>query len=163
MNDPAFDLWPASISTQAVQCLSIITTCIPYLKPFLTSLESGLYRADDLRRRGVSDIHEYSNSRSNIQKSGEFRSGTYQSKSDQSKLGKVLSKVFRQGSEGHELQTMPTTSLQLRPDPAAAVSVVEGDRGEWDGQSQSSQSRIIKETRTWNVQIQEAETRATGM
>lgn len=39
-------MWQASIVIQIVQMLAIITVCIPYLKPFLDSLESGQMRAD---------------------------------------------------------------------------------------------------------------------
>lgn len=34
-----------------------MTACIPFLKPFLISLESGFLRADDENRRTVSDTY----------------------------------------------------------------------------------------------------------
>lgn len=34
------------------QSLSNVTACIPHLKPFYESLESGMIRSDDMRRRG---------------------------------------------------------------------------------------------------------------
>lgn len=165
VKDPAFDVWPASISTQAVQCLSIVTACFPYLKPFLTSLESGLIRADDLRRRGGTDVDYYNTS--NAQKSDKSKSAqsasaqstSTQIKSNRSKFGKVLGKVLtvsRQASRDYELSTVPTESLQLRPDPTT-VMIIEGEGLEWDGQSQSSQSRIIRETRTWSINVQKSE------
>jgi hypothetical protein len=33
------------------QSLSTVTACIPRLKPFYESLESGMIRSDDMRRR----------------------------------------------------------------------------------------------------------------
>jgi hypothetical protein len=39
------------ICTQLVQALAIITACVPYLKPFMDSLESGGFRADDQKRK----------------------------------------------------------------------------------------------------------------
>ena len=45
--------------TQAVLAASIIATCIPQLRPFLTSLESGLIRVDDLRRHGQQGAYGY--------------------------------------------------------------------------------------------------------
>ncbi|RWA12217.1 hypothetical protein EKO27_g2899 [Xylaria grammica] len=45
------NIWRAMIATEVVQVTSIITACIPFLKPFLMSLESGFLRADDMNRR----------------------------------------------------------------------------------------------------------------
>lgn len=52
-------IWPVTICTQAVQCLSIVSACVLYLKPFLESLETGFIRADDMRRRGDSHSGVY--------------------------------------------------------------------------------------------------------
>ncbi|KAI0539933.1 hypothetical protein GGR58DRAFT_499556 [Xylaria digitata] len=51
------NIWRAMVATEVVQVTSIITACIPFLKPFLMSLESGFLRADDMNRRheGSSD------------------------------------------------------------------------------------------------------------
>ncbi|KAM3148917.1 hypothetical protein ABEW05_010842 [Botrytis cinerea] len=50
--DLAFDPWPEAIITQIVLCLSILTACLPYMKLFLNSLESGMIRVNDLQHRG---------------------------------------------------------------------------------------------------------------
>ena len=52
-NDPSFDAWPVTLCNQIAQCLSILTACTFYLKPFIDSLESGFIRAGDLRRQHV--------------------------------------------------------------------------------------------------------------
>ncbi|EXL65375.1 hypothetical protein FOPG_18395 [Fusarium oxysporum f. sp. conglutinans race 2 54008] len=49
--DVTFANWEAAIALQLVQCLSIVTICIPSFRPLLNSLESGQIRIDDLRRR----------------------------------------------------------------------------------------------------------------
>ena len=46
-----YDAWPDALCVQLVQSLSIITACLPYLKPFFASLQTGMIRNDDLRRR----------------------------------------------------------------------------------------------------------------
>ena len=46
-----FLTWEVVLSTEIVQCLGVIAACVPYLKPFLESLESGMIGNDDLRRR----------------------------------------------------------------------------------------------------------------
>ncbi|KAH6887642.1 hypothetical protein B0T10DRAFT_539011 [Thelonectria olida] len=47
--NPIFDMWKPTVIVQVIQCMSIMATCIPYLKPFLDSLESGQMNAGDLR------------------------------------------------------------------------------------------------------------------
>jgi len=147
--DPAFDQWGASISTQVVQCLSIVTACFPYLKPFLLSLESGLMRADDLRRRGQTHGDTYNHD--NINKSDS-------SGSKRSKVKKMLVNTFNSQSHsgtGHyKLSSIAPMSLDLQPVAATTVGV---EARPWDGQSresQTSQSRIIRETRSWNVDVE---------
>ena len=48
--DHTFAAWPVVMCSQLVQALSIITACIPYLKPFFASLETGMIRTDDSQR-----------------------------------------------------------------------------------------------------------------
>lgn len=62
--DFTYRVWPAVLCNQLVQNLGIITACVPYIKPFLESLESGMIRTDDLRRRGVTAAYGYDSSRS---------------------------------------------------------------------------------------------------
>lgn len=45
------NVWQVVIWNEVVQTASIMTACIPFLKPFLLSLESGFLRADDMNRR----------------------------------------------------------------------------------------------------------------
>ena len=52
--------WIFILSTSVAQCLAIITACVPYLKRFMQSLNSGMIGNDDLRRRGGSSTHENS-------------------------------------------------------------------------------------------------------
>ena len=52
--DLTFDIWPVTICMQTVQSLSIVVTCLVYLKPFLDSLETGFIQVGDLRRQNVS-------------------------------------------------------------------------------------------------------------
>ncbi|KAI0505244.1 hypothetical protein F5B22DRAFT_628334 [Xylaria bambusicola] len=45
------NIWRATLAAEVVQVSSVMTACIPFLKPFLISLESGFLRADDMNRR----------------------------------------------------------------------------------------------------------------
>ncbi|KAL8725749.1 MAG: hypothetical protein Q9166_007149 [cf. Caloplaca sp. 2 TL-2023] len=63
-DDVPYHLWTEIVCTQVVQSLSIITACVPYLKPFFDSLESGMIRSDDLRWcRGPDHVYTPSRSR----------------------------------------------------------------------------------------------------
>ena len=62
-NDLTLKAWPATLCALIVQCLSVIAACIPYLKPFLDSLESGMMNNDQLRRKGLSDLYSRGNSK----------------------------------------------------------------------------------------------------
>ena len=55
--DATLDMWPWVIVTQAVQCVITIASFIPYFRPVLKSIPSGMYMGvgDELRRRGISD------------------------------------------------------------------------------------------------------------
>lgn len=48
--DPTFDMWPPTIITQVIQCMSIVVTCLPSIIPLLDALQSGQWVTGDLRR-----------------------------------------------------------------------------------------------------------------
>jgi hypothetical protein len=50
-DDFTLGFWRSAVCNQAVQCLGIVTLCLPYTKVFMEGFESGLMRLDDLRRR----------------------------------------------------------------------------------------------------------------
>lgn len=45
--NPTSDIWKAALCGQVVQNLSVVTSCVPYLKPFYLGLESGLMQSND--------------------------------------------------------------------------------------------------------------------
>ena len=127
-NDQSFDLWPAVLCTQIVQALSITTACIMYLRPFLESLESGLIRSDDLRRSGMEGIYGYRASKSTKKGSNPI-------------------------SWGSENRAVIPSSIPLRPlQDVQNTTTVRTEDSQWeDGQSENSQTRIIKCTTSWAV------------
>ena len=58
-SDLTYDVWKTTLCAQFVQNLSVVTSSIPYLKPFYMGIESGLIRNDDLRRLGFSSEYGY--------------------------------------------------------------------------------------------------------
>jgi hypothetical protein len=136
-----------------VQCLSILTICIPNLKPFLDSLESGQIRVDDLRRQGKSSTNGYGS----YQRSGNKSGQSSNSKSSNSKGGGrsngVLDTRTSQKSKLFELIEIP----KHRRDQQAASSgamAPEGSNQPWDGQSHTSQTILIQQTKTWQVDVE---------
>ena len=129
--DPTLTNWQGVLAGQIVQNLGIITACIPYLKPLLESLESGMIRSDNLQQRKGGDYPENSESGYSYRMGG-------------SGLGSKLSRKASVGSRG---------IVDLGPGRSNAMAA--GGRGapkDWDRESQRSNSRMIRETRTWNVE-----------
>ncbi|KAL8668431.1 MAG: hypothetical protein Q9168_006937 [Polycauliona sp. 1 TL-2023] len=131
-NDRTYQMWRVVICAQAVQSLSIVTACIPCLKPFLESLESGMLRVDDLRRRGMNGAYGYgSHNLSNLS------SSRWNGKKEKSQLDSNIS-----AGKHYKL-------------PNNISTVVSGNRNEdaeRDSDSQKSSARIIKYTRTFSVE-----------
>ena len=156
--DYTFAIWPAALCSAVLQSLSIITACIPYLKPFLESLESGLIRSDDLRRMGMTDM---------------YGNGTEKMNSSQGSR-QVIPNSRRTSERPHELSSMrkelgTTNAKSFVIDtgaPATAIGTAHGDSDHhhsWDADSQSSQSKIIKKTTTmsWAIETKEPEVTVT--
>jgi len=45
-NDPVYSLFMPSLYTEIHMCISVIATCVPFLKPFTDSLQTGLLTSD---------------------------------------------------------------------------------------------------------------------
>lgn len=119
------DTWPVAISTQLAQCFSIVTACSPQFKPFMESLRSTGMRIDGMTRYGTSQKGYGSQSASRVP--------TLRSRS-------------RHRSEVHELVSLPAKDNHHQ-----ATVTTAGAGYDWDAESQTSQSRIIREVRTFTV------------
>ncbi|KAF2870022.1 hypothetical protein BDV95DRAFT_71621 [Massariosphaeria phaeospora] len=62
-DNPEFNLWIPVICTQVQVCLSISTACIPYMKPFFGGADPSTSKANELKRRGMSDGRSTATSR----------------------------------------------------------------------------------------------------
>ena len=51
-HDLTFEVWPVALCTQTIQCMSIASFCVLYLKPLFEILNSGFIRTDEFRRKG---------------------------------------------------------------------------------------------------------------
>ncbi|KAL6155154.1 hypothetical protein ACJQWK_00761 [Exserohilum turcicum] len=76
--NPTWHLWKWTLLAQIIQCITIITSCVPYIRPLLESVPSGLYASDDLRRRGTSSDHCGAVSRAKNNNNNNSASSSYQ-------------------------------------------------------------------------------------
>ena len=137
-HDATFDLWLPTLAVQVIQNLSIITACIPYLKPFLESLETGMLGSDDHRRHRLSAT--YPNTNETV------------TSSESVSLKHSLAKIFR-GSPKVPKTSTPISLQIAAGSPQQRVAVWAGDSNNaWDAESQGSQAKIIRQTRTWTVE-----------
>lgn len=156
-------MWKLAVSVQVVQCLSILTICIPNLKPFLDNLESGQIRVDDLRRQGKSSSNGYGSNRG--YRSGQNSSGPGNSKNSKNSNSRsphtidALASATSQKSKLFELVEIPKGKR------GNGNSSAEGTRHDgkdsskdstvaWDGQSHTSQTILIQQTKTWHVDVE---------
>ena len=140
-HDPTFDLWLPTLAVQVIQNLSIITACIPYLKPFLESLETGMLGSNDHHRHRLSAT--YRNTDETV------------TSTESVSLRHSLAKILRGSPKVSKTST--AISLQIAAgSPQQSVTVWAGhsnnDVSPWDAASQGSQAKIIRQTRTWTVE-----------
>lgn len=119
-----------AVSTQLAQCLSVVTACSPQFKPFLDSLRSTGMRVDGMSRYNKS--YGYG---SNL--GSRVRTATANTRS-------------RRRSDANELMPIPLKEAQQTHTHQATVTTM-GAAQDWDAESQSSQTRIIREVRTFTV------------
>lgn len=130
--DVTFSLWPVTLAMTLVQSLGIVTSCIPYLKPFIQSLESGMIRSDDIRRRG---------------ETGALARGYIKAEDtrfDHSQNKSSSNNITSHGISGSsELQTIASNTMVKDPRQA-------GD-GEFNTESHPSRTQFITQTKTWAI------------
>ncbi|KAG9191681.1 hypothetical protein G6011_10415 [Alternaria panax] len=159
--NPTKDLWKWTLVTQIIECITVLTSCVPYLRPLLESVPSGLYGSDELRRRGTSSEHGYSCS----------KSGSYQLSSAASKVGAGTSHSRRSQMQSsglkrflpmlsHEKTTNANSASGVpggpcRPDGEMDVEITavqhkhdekRWDDKRWETASTGSHSKILKTT-----------------
>ncbi|KAH9871025.1 hypothetical protein J1614_006599 [Plenodomus biglobosus] len=52
-HDLTLGYWRSTMCNQIVQCLALLTTCLPYTKLFLEGFDTGFLGVNDLRRQGL--------------------------------------------------------------------------------------------------------------
>jgi hypothetical protein len=138
-------MWAPTVIVQIIQCMSILVTCIPFLKPLMDSLESGQMNAGD----GLQTRVKGSDSKS---RTGDTmghrdiapRTLTTVSSPASNASSRIKNYEMVVGNGWGEKQDTGTT---------ATVTVLPTKpRSLWDGQSHMSQSVLVHQT--WHVEIE---------
>ena len=130
-DDLTFEVWRVTLCTQIVQCLSILTTCLVYLRPFLDSLETGFIQVGDLRRQQVSGFGYRPEEGSRSPKDSKFGMS----------FTSLKSKLSKAQPRDEDVELQNSADRVLPGSNNAANSDVE--HHEWDAHSRS---RILRTT-----------------
>jgi len=141
--DPTFEYWLPSVFAGLVQSLSIITSCLPYLKPFLESFQSGMIRSDDFQRT-TGALYGSGGSQS----AGKRPSGRG--------WRKVTPSPPSSGNQ-HELMNISALDKDANVISIRANRPLANDQNNMDSHSQGSRSRIITRTMEWTVSTEETD------
>ena len=138
--DPAFTAWKTVLSMNITQNTSIITACIPCLKPLLESLETGMMRSNDFQHR---------------QRHYRHLDGNYNSY-------KLSDTSSNRKSGAPPLHGQKDIDSQAPPSTGSAVKV-SSHTPEWEDEQQGYPIHAIKATRTWTVDITEGPSHHTAI
>lgn len=135
-SDPTFDYYSFFLCTQLEMNISIVASCVPYLKPFFESLQGGMLSIEVGR-------HSPSRTRSHLSK------GSY-----------AMDRLSSNGKDASSERAGFGTQRSLRPDAdlfrnhTTVTMAVVDRRADGDGDSDTtagSDKMIIKQTREWRV------------
>lgn len=141
--DMTLEAWPAALCALIVESLSIIVACIPYLKPFLDSLESGMMNNDKLRREGMTDLY----GRSKTQATSSYDPKVLSENNTSTGTGQYieLGSIPDENTAVFSGPDIPSRCITVTPE----INVPSSLTGqEWDSASQTSQTKFIKKTTT---------------
>ena len=132
--DLAFDLWPPTICMEIVQCVSLTTACIPYMQPFLLSMESGMLWSDGYRRQSIQNPSYTPSRPSKSASTSQQPSSSYASKSQS-----VPIQPRRSVNNLEHVQSIPP-AIAMLPIAAGGESLRTRLGIVWDSRSGSSQT-----------------------
>ncbi|KAM5381190.1 hypothetical protein ACJZ2D_003106 [Fusarium nematophilum] len=126
-DNPIFYMWEPVVLLQVIQCLSVMATCLPYLKPLLDSLADSAYLITGDLRAGDSK----SRSRSNPEAYGP---------------SSALRTIAATASHRRQNYEMMGTGADSDQGKASAAPGASGPSGSWDGHSHTSQTVLVEDT-----------------
>ncbi|KAL8730062.1 MAG: hypothetical protein Q9181_004793 [Wetmoreana brouardii] len=137
--DITFDLWRVVLLGEVVLALSLLTACIPYLKPLMQALEIGMIRAGG---GAASDGHAFGYGHRSTSHSRKYGA-----------LSRLSNKPSRAQLSGVRMDSLGFAGEKddQYAKQTATVSAGGHARADSDEYSQTSQSRIIRKTVGWSV------------
>ena len=125
-----------------MQNLSVITACVPYIKNVLLGVESGMFQTGRFR---LATFRKNSHRTQEYDVSG--------ARSGKETVAEPSALSSRQLPEGSSRENVANGTPQKNPFSAENTATAESVTPieEWDGGSQSSRAKIIRETREWYV------------
>lgn len=144
--DFTFEGWPAALCALIEASISIIAACVPYLKPFLESLESGMMNKDKFRREGLTELYAHADSRATVPREAkEVSQGNARARLEEYlELDSVTNEDDRDNAvySGHGV---PSRSIDAGP--GSHDLIMEPTCG-WESESQTSRTKIIEKMST---------------
>ncbi|KAF5227518.1 hypothetical protein FANTH_14750 [Fusarium anthophilum] len=145
LDNPMFDGWASTLMVQVIQCMSILVTCVPFLKPFMDSLESGQMSAGD----GLQPRTQASDPNSRTNESIHQREPTPQ------RLRAITSLASNTSYRMQSYEMVDADTWDDNRDKKSTVTVTArtkepGDA--WGRFSNTSQSVLVHQT--WQVEIE---------
>ncbi|KAF2475868.1 uncharacterized protein BDR25DRAFT_212428 [Lindgomyces ingoldianus] len=167
--NPTLALWKWTLMTQIVQCITILTSCVPYLRPLLESIPSGMYGADELRRRRTStstrdNTHSKSDESYKLSNTSTWTGGNKSRRSDNEscrikRCVPILS--LDSTAQSNSASGIPGGPSRLHGQIGVAITAPRApDHTKWETESTGSQAKIIKTT-VVSAAWEEAETRSS--
>ncbi|KIL85461.1 hypothetical protein FAVG1_11419 [Fusarium avenaceum] len=149
LGNPIFDMWIPAVVVQIIQCLSILVTCVPFLKPLMDSLETGQMNAGEVLQTRIKGTNSKSQTGDTVGQR-HFAPRTFRalssltSNASSRRRNYEMVEGYSWGNTWGDKQETGTTAtvtvLPTRP------------RDTWDGQSHMSHSVLVQQT--WHVEIE---------
>jgi len=147
--NPTRDLWKWTLTSQIIECITILTSCVPYLRPLLESLPSGMYGADELRRRGTPSELGYWRSKSasyKLSNTSSTADNTAHRKSQGETGIRRFLPILSEEFTSHSNSASGLPGGPRRPDGGQDVEISAKGESKWETDSTGSQAKIMKTT-----------------
>ncbi|KAH7124729.1 hypothetical protein EDB81DRAFT_664332 [Dactylonectria macrodidyma] len=148
-NNPMFSMWTPTVIIQVIQCLSVMTTCIPYLKPFMDSFDTGQMKASELPGTRGSNTRSRSGGHTTDQAS-RLRGNAAVGLSSVTTIATNASHR-RQKYEMIDMDKSKDWGNKKKITSPTTTTACEAGRS-WDGQSHTSQTVLVEQT--WRVDVE---------
>lgn len=150
--DPTFDMWQPVILAQVIQCVSMVATCTPFLKPLMDALDSGGWVMGDLRNTQASASRSRSGNTAGATPLG-YAGRSSRAKTDISAHRRREYEVLEAGKNGGVSSTQTSGKYNNNEGVTTATASSGNKPPSWDGVSQTSQTVLVHQT--WAVERDE--------